>query len=178
MGKVLEGGAERGVVGEADVPKWKVGSGREKAGVGADGKDGDSEGGCLEGIDRGEASGMMGGDLEGDDWWKLWRKSDKVSGSGKSDQVRIAGLGHRSPDISVLVSEDKELVWVIRMNELGAGRRSVGIKREWGEWCGRTILLVIKVSFFLVWRTRRTRVGWRGTWTRRAESAWAGYLRG
>ena len=62
----------------------------------------------------------------------------------------MAGFGHRSPDILVLVSEDEELVGVMRMNELCTGRRSVGIKREWGEWCGRTILLIIKASLFLI----------------------------
>ena len=71
VGKVLEDGAERGVVGKADVPERKVGCGREKASMGADGKGGDSEGGCLEGIDRGEVSGMMDGDLEGDDRQEL-----------------------------------------------------------------------------------------------------------
>ena len=35
--------------------------------MGTDGKGGDSEGGRLEGIDGREASGVMGGDLEGDD---------------------------------------------------------------------------------------------------------------
>ena len=65
--KVLEGSAKRGVVGEADVPKWKIGCGREKASVGADGEGSDSKGGRLEGINRGEASGVVGGDLEGDD---------------------------------------------------------------------------------------------------------------
>ena len=65
--KVLEGGVERGAVGKADVPEQKVECGREKAGVGADGKGGDSNDGRLKGINRREMSGMMGGDLEGDD---------------------------------------------------------------------------------------------------------------
>ena len=89
----------------------------------------------------------------------------------------MAGFGHRSPDISVLVPKDEELVGVIWMNELCTGRRSVGIKREWGKGCGRTILLIIKTVLFLIWRTRRRRVGWRGTRTKRAASTWAGYLR-
>ena len=62
----------------------------------------------------------------------------------------MAGFGHWSPDISVLVSKDEELVGVMRMNELCTGRRSVGVKRERGERCGRTILLIIKTVLFLV----------------------------
>ena len=162
----------------ARAPEQKVGCEREKASVGADGKGGDSKSGRLEGIDRGEPSGVMGGDLEGDDRWELWWKSDKVSGSGEPDQVRIAGLGHRAPDVSVFVSKDEELVWMMQMNKLGTGRRSVEIKWERGEWCGRTILLVIKASLFLIWRTRRTRVGKQGTQTRRVDLTRAEYLRG
>ena len=67
MGKVLEGSTGRGAVGKADIPERKVGRGREKASVGADGESGDSKSGHLEGINRGEAGNVMGGNLEGDD---------------------------------------------------------------------------------------------------------------
>jgi len=64
------------------------------------------------------------------------------------------GFTDGAPKVRAFAADDVELVGVDAMLLLSAGRRSVGVKREWGERDGRTIFLVIKTCLFLC-RQRR-----------------------
>jgi hypothetical protein len=83
-----------------------------------------------------------------------------------------------TPDVTVLVMDDVELVGVIRVLDLGTRRRSVGVRLERVVGCGRTILLVIKTCLFLCRQRRKSSGGIRGTWDTRAQRGFSGCGRG
>jgi hypothetical protein len=68
----------------------------------------------------------------------------------------------RAPDVTVLVTDEVELVRVVWVLDLGARWRSVGVRLERVAGCGRTILLVIKTCLFLCRQRRKSSGGIRG----------------
>jgi hypothetical protein len=84
----------------------------------------------------------------------------------------------RAPDVTVLVTDNVELVGVVRVLDLDARRRSIGVRLEFVAGCGRTILLVIKTCLFLCRQRRKSSGGIRGTWDTRAQRSFSGCGRG
>lgn len=81
----------------------------------------------------------------------------------------------RAPDITVFVPDDVELVGMVGVLDLGARWRSVGVRLDRSEGCGRTILLVIKTCLFLCRQRRNSSGGIRGTWDTRAQRGFRGW---